>query len=67
MLVLGDNVKRAWKQIIYFEPDEEVVASAPQSKAVEIPEEFLGDFHFDEDLELIRDERGVRLARESND
>jgi cyanophycin synthetase len=67
LLILADQVARTWKQIIYFEPDEEVVASAPQSKAVEIPEEFLGDFHFDEDLELIRDERGVRIARESED
>ena len=30
-------------------------------------EEFFGDFSLDEDLELIRDERGVRIARESDD
>ncbi len=67
LLLLADNVARSWKQIIYFEPDEDVVASAPTGKSVDIPAEFFGDFSFDEDLELIRDERGVRIARESED
>lgn len=67
LLILADHVARSWKQIIYFEPDEDVVASAPSGKTVDVPEEFFGDFHFDEDLELIRDERGVRIARESED
>ena len=67
LLLLADNVARSWKQIIYFEPDEDVVASAPAHKPVDIPAEFFGDFSFDEDLELIRDERGVRIAREAED
>ena len=67
VLILADHVARAWKQIIYFEPDADVVASAPSSKTVDIPDEFFGAFHFDEDMELIRDERGVRIARETED
>jgi cyanophycin synthetase len=67
LLLLADNVARSWKQIIYFEPDEDVVASVPAHKPVDIPAEFFGDFSFDEDLELIRDERGVRIAREAED
>jgi cyanophycin synthetase len=34
---------------------------------IEVPEEFFGDFSLDDDLELIRDERGVRIARETDD
>lgn len=67
VLILADHVSRSWKQIIYFEPDKDVVASAPSSKTVDIPDEFFGDFQFDEDMELIRDERGVRIARETED
>jgi cyanophycin synthetase len=67
ILILADNVKRSWKQIIYFQPGEEVVSEHSDRPAVEIPEEFTAGFSFDEDIELIRDERGVRLARESDD
>lgn len=67
VLLLADNVARSWKQVIYFEPGEDVVASAPDGKAMDIPAEFFGDFSYDDELELIRDERGVRIARESED
>ncbi|MEQ8265184.1 cyanophycin synthetase [Pseudohaliea sp.] len=67
LLILADQVTRSWKQIIYFQPGEDVVSDAPERGAIEIPEEFFGDFSLDEDLELIRDERGVRIARESDD
>jgi cyanophycin synthetase len=67
LLVLADNVTRSWKQIIYFQPGEDVVSEPAERPVVEIPEEFLGSFSLEEDLELIRDERGVRIARESDD
>ncbi len=67
VLLLADNVARSWKQVIYFEPGEDVVASATESKTLDIPAEFFGDFSYDDELELIRDERGVRIARESED
>jgi cyanophycin synthetase len=66
VLVLGDNVKRTWKQIIYFNSgahSEEVKSKAPVT--LELPE--TDDFTFDADIELISDERGVRIAREEAD
>ncbi len=67
LLVLADQIARSWKQIIYFKPDEDVVAAQVKPAAVEIPSDIIGDFEFDEDMELIRDERGVRIARGTED
>lgn len=67
VLILADQVTRSWKQIIYFQPGDDVGAGPSDRPVVEVPEEFLGGFSLDEDLELIRDERGVRIARESDD
>jgi len=66
VLVLGDNVKRTWKQIIYFNSGahaEDANTKAPV--AIELPE--TDDFTFDSDVEIISDERGVRIAREDAD
>jgi len=66
VLVLGDDVKRTWKQIIYFNSGahaEDTGAKAPV--AIKLPE--TDDFTFDDDVEIISDERGVRIAREEND
>jgi cyanophycin synthetase len=66
VLILGDNVKRTWKQIIYFNSGahgEEVKSKMPIS--LELPE--TEDFTFADDVELISDERGVRIAREEAD
>jgi cyanophycin synthetase len=66
LLVFADAITRSWKQIIHFRPD---VAEAPAPalvpvavEAPQVPAAALGD----QDL-LIRDERGVRLARETDD
>ena len=62
VLMLGDNVKRTWKQIIYFNSGahgEEPITKA--TAAIELPE--TETFSFDEDVEIISDERGVRIAR----
>ncbi|MFK7829516.1 MAG: cyanophycin synthetase [Congregibacter sp.] len=67
LLILADQVTRSWKQIIYFQPGEDVVSEQSERPLVEVTDEFVGDFNFEEDLELIRDERGVRIARESDD
>ena len=66
VLVLGDNVKRAWKQIIYFNAGAHVEeGTAKVHTALELPE--TEDFSFSDDIEIISDERGVRIAREEND
>jgi cyanophycin synthetase len=66
LLVLGDNVKRSWKQIIYFNSGahaEDGGTKAPVS--IDLPE--TEEFSFDRDIEIISDERGVRIAREEAD
>ena len=66
ILILGDNVKRSWKQIIYFNSGE--VDKPSREKAapsVDLPE--FDGFELAGDLEIISDERGVRIAREEGD
>ena len=66
VLVLGDNVKRTWKQIIYFNSGARVEdRPSPTPAAVELPD--VGDFSLGSEVEIISDERGVRLAREEGD
>lgn len=64
LLVLGDDVARCWKQIIYFSSDEQPPEQPRQAEpeAPEIPADM--GFELDKDAELISDERGVRLARD---
>jgi len=62
VLVLGDNVKRSWKQIIYFNAGAHVEEGTAKIHAtLELPE--TEDFTFADDVEIISDERGVRIAR----
>ena len=66
ILVLGDNTKRAWKQIIYFKSGSRV--DGPDNKPtnpVDLPDGL--DFEMGDHLEIISDERGVRIAREEGD
>ena len=66
VLVLGDNIKRTWKQIIYFNSGAKVEDSGKKTTAVmDLPD--TSDFSLDEDLEIISDERGVRIARDEGD
>ena len=68
VLILCDAVSRTWKQIIGFSPDESVQASTKAtSSVVDIDMNEYLDFQLDTDTELIRDEKGVRLAKEQND
>lgn len=66
VLILGDNVKRTWKQIIYFKAGAKVAGTVSKATpSVELPE--IGDFEFGDEVEIISDERGVRIAREESD
>jgi len=66
LLMLADNIKRSWKQVIYFNVGEQQnVEHKPVDVQVSLPQD--GLFQLDDDLKLIRDERGVRLAREESD
>ena len=66
VLVLTDAVKRTWKQIIYFNSGARV-EDGPKRSSVSIGLPESEDFNFHDDLELISDERGVRIAREAGD
>jgi cyanophycin synthetase len=70
LLVFGDEITRCWKQIIHFAPEgalrpvtaEYAIPRSPtpvSASAAELVKRELGS--------LVRDERGVRLARESED
>ena len=66
VLVLGDNTTRAWKQIIYFNSGARVANPGKKKTAsIELPDN--GDFELADDLEIISDERGVRIARDEGD
>jgi cyanophycin synthetase len=66
LLILGDNIKRCWKQIIYFNSDAKGHQGGMKHPvSAELPD--IGDFSLDESLEIISDERGVRIAREQGD
>ena len=66
VLILGDNIRRSWKQIIYFNSDGKVEQSNKHTPAtIELPE--TDDFSFSDDVEIISDERGVRIASREED
>jgi len=66
ILVLTDAIKRTWKQIIYFNSGAKMEDAPKRSSvSIELPE--TEDFNFHDDLEIISDERGVRIAREAGD
>jgi cyanophycin synthetase len=66
VLLLADKIKRSWKQVVHFNAGDRPQPDVGQ-KPTPIPAENLAEFQLDDSLELIRDERGVRLAREAED
>jgi cyanophycin synthetase len=65
LIVFGDDSVRCWKQIIYFKnenmPEPEATPEIEDASGLD-----LGDLVGEEDT-LIRDERGVRLARNTDE
>ena len=61
VIIFGDNSSRCWKQIIYFNaPEHQKQEQAPVTAAAEtLPFEEL----MDGTQSMVRDARGVRLAR----
>ncbi|HRP07306.1 MAG TPA: hypothetical protein PLL69_02360, partial [Gemmatimonadales bacterium] len=69
LLIFGDEITRTWKQIINFHPDgslRPVTAEHPIPVAMAVPSD-LAEPSASDLATLIRDERGVRLARETED
>ncbi|MGH9382408.1 MAG: hypothetical protein ACRD2Z_17635 [Thermoanaerobaculia bacterium] len=71
LLVFGDQISRTWKQIVRFRtdgrPEAEVPMEATPAAAPSPPPPPIPDLGWAVDDALIRDERGVRLARETED
>jgi cyanophycin synthetase len=66
ILVLGDNTTRTWKQIIYFNSGAHAEDTGKKTTStMDLPD--TGIFKIDGDLEIISDERGVRIARDEGD
>jgi len=65
LLVFGDDITRTWKQIIYFNPTDEVGAGERTGNLKVTPSAAGDDLDLDTDVELVRDGRGVRIARET--
>jgi cyanophycin synthetase len=65
LLIFGDIPSRCWKQIVHFTP----VGGAEESQPTEAHQATaeLPSFELAEGLKLLRDERGVRIAREDSD
>lgn len=72
LLLFADAIARSWKQVVHFKPDVSDSFSAIPAPSPEAPlvEELSLGFTapvVSDDMGIIRDERGVRLAREADD
>lgn len=64
VVIFGDNITRCWKQIVNFEGENTTREHEPEGKlATSYIEEDPAAFQLEPGDELIRDERGVRIAR----
>lgn len=66
ILVLGDNIKRTWKQIIYFNSVAQSENTGKRTAStMDLPD--TGGFEMAAEFDIISDERGVRIARDEGD
>ena len=64
VMIFGDNIERCWSQVLGHQVEEGDAADAIPEKSVQsFVEEDPEAFTLDPGSELIRDERGVRIAR----
>jgi len=72
LLIFADAIARSWKQVVHFKPDVvDIATTAVVEPVVEValdesPLGFTTPIVSD-DMVIVRDERGVRLAREADD
>jgi len=65
LVIFGDNSARCWKQVVHFR-DEDRGAPSDRPAAAPSKPAVVGDFESEGEV-LIRDERGVRLARATDE
>jgi cyanophycin synthetase len=64
VVIFGDNIQRCWKQVAGYKSDGEVSVGEPQGKlATSFVEADPEAFMLEPGASLIRDDRGVRIAR----
>ncbi|MDF1801152.1 MAG: cyanophycin synthetase, partial [Planctomycetota bacterium] len=63
LMVFGDNIERTWGQITSYHSTEEPAKELTPANKEEPAPTLVAQFKFDGDEELIRDARGVRLAK----
>ena len=63
LMIFVDAITRSWKQVIQFKPSVPAAAATRVPAYIEMPG-MIEAVHLTEGEELVRDERGVRLARE---
>ena len=66
LLILGDAISRCWEQILHFSPDSSREAPKAGVLPTALAPPRLPDLEVDTSR-LVRDERGVRLARDGDD
>jgi cyanophycin synthetase len=64
LVVFGDDIVRCWKQIIHYESEGEATDRSDEPTTLSLVEEDPSAFMLEPGEELIRDERGVRIARQ---
>ena len=62
LVIFADELARSWKQIIYFKKDERAAVAPVKPARADTPAPEFEDLMSASD-QLIRDARGVRLAR----
>jgi cyanophycin synthetase len=68
VVLFADDVRRSWNQVIHYEGDSAAVGASDESKAAQsFVEEDPDAFSLDPGARLVRDERGVRLARDEEE
>jgi cyanophycin synthetase len=67
LLVFGDKISRCWKQISKFSPGAADARDEPAGTRTPAEPLDVAQPEWDEGRKVIRDERGVRLAREAED
>ena len=65
VLIFADALTRSWEQIVHFHPAERGPGTYEAAAVPAFVDGNAGDVPLDEGQLLIRDERGVRLARET--
>ena len=63
VMAFGDDIERSWKQITDYQPGDVPARDLTPERKPAPAEDLVPRFTLDGDEELIRDERGVRLAK----